>query len=214
MLFSFQKAVKMYTLMKPLFIREELLKHKIRIFTNLEFARIFRLSPYKAEYNIRQFLEDGLLIRLKRGLYALKTDSPGEEEIANVLYKPSYISLEYALAYYGIIPEMVYHLTSVTTKPTRRFTVGHTVFAYQTIKLRAYTGYVFVQSGERRFLIAEPEKALVDYLYTLALGERSLSGGKSLNDRLMFSSLNRNKILIFAKLYNYTKLDELVEQLL
>lgn len=204
----------MYNLVKPLFVREELLKRKIRIFTNQQFALIFDLSPYKAEYSLNRLVKEGLLTRLKRGVYILKINPPSEEEIANVLYKPSYISFEYALAYYNIIPEMIYQITSATTKPTRLFDVGHNAFVYYTIKPEAYTGYTMAQREERRFYIAEPEKALVDYLYIISLGQRSLLGGRLINDRMELKSLNKDKILTFAKLYDWLKLDKLIEEVL
>lgn len=199
--------------MKPLFTRDELLRRKIRIFSNLEFTRIFGLSSYQAEYKLHQLINEGLLYRLKRGFYVLKTDPPSEEEIANALYKPSYISFEYALAYYNIIPEMAYQITSATTKPTRLFTIDHNAFSYYTIKLEAYMGYVLAQRGEKRFYIAEAEKALVDYLYIISLGQRVVFGGRSLNDRLNLKDLNRDKIRSYAQLYNWSKLDKLVEEL-
>lgn len=204
----------MYNLVKPLATREELLRRKIRIFTNKEFAQIFGLSPYQTEYELNQLTEEGLLTRLKRGHYVLKTDPPSEEEVANALYKPSYISFEYALAYYSIIPEMTYQITSATTKPTRLFTTNHSAFSYYTIKQEAYTGYILAQREERRFYIADPEKALVDYLYIISLGQRVVSGGRSLNDRLELSSLNKEKVRSYAKLYNWSKLDALVKEVL
>ncbi|HBQ50614.1 hypothetical protein A3B42_01885 [Candidatus Daviesbacteria bacterium RIFCSPLOWO2_01_FULL_38_10] len=204
----------MYNLVKPLSVREELLKRKIRIFTNQQFALIFDLSPYQVEYSLNRLVKEGLLTRLKKGVYVLKINPPSEEEIANVLYKPSYISFEYALAYYNIIPEMTYQITSATTKPTRLFKVGYNSFTYYTIKLEAYTGYTLVQRGEKRFYIAEPEKALVDYLYIISLGQRSLLGGRSMNDRMELKSLDKEKILIFARLYDWPRLDRLIKEVL
>lgn len=190
------------------------MERKIRIFTIQEFIRIFNLSPYQAEYSLRQLVNDGLLVRLKKGVYTLSIDPPAEEEIANVLYKPSYVSFEYALSYYGIIPETVYQITSATTKSTRLFTVGHNSFAYFTIKKKAYAGYILAQRGEKRFYIAEPEKALVDYLYAISLGKRALFGDKSINDRLELKSLDKEKILAFAGLYEWQELDKLVKEVL
>ena len=200
--------------MKPLSAREKLLKQKIRIFNNLEFTEIFGLSPYQTEYNLRQLTDEGLLTRLKRGLYVLKTDPPSEEEIANALYKPSYISFEYALAHYNIIPEMTYHVTSATTKPTRLFTTDNTSFSYNTIKQEAYTGYILSHINERRFYIAEPEKALVDYMYLAALGQRSLMGVNSLNDRMNITLLNKEKIVYYVQMYNWSKLNKLAKEVL
>lgn len=204
----------MYSLVKPLSVREKLLKQKIRVFNNLDFAEIFGLSSYQTEYNLRQLTDEGLLTRLKRGLYVLKTDPPSEEEIANALYKPSYISFEYALAHYNIIPEMTYHVTSATTKPTRLFTTDNTSFSYNTIKREAYTGYILSHINERRFYIAEPEKALVDYMYLAALGQRSLIGVNSLNDRMNITLLNKEKIAYYVKMYNWSKLNKLVKEVL
>ena len=131
----------MYTLLKPLQVREELLKRNLRIFSGQEFKRIFQTSPQSTKYFIETQVHKGLFSRLKRGVYALKTDLPSEEEIANAIYKPSYVSFEYALAYYNLIPEMVYTITSATTKPTRLFDVSGIAYSYRTIKKEVFTGY-------------------------------------------------------------------------
>jgi hypothetical protein len=212
--------------MKPLQVRETLLEKGVRTFTPHDFEHIFRISPSRTKYFLETQTDEGLLTRLKQGIYALKTDIPSEQEIANSLYKPSYISLEYALAYWGIMPEMPYAVTSVTTKPTRLFTPEYGgVFEYTSIKRSAYTGYILVKPAEvksgqsnfietntngatpKSFLIAEPEKALVDYLYFVALGR------KLENDRLFIKkgSLEKKKLRQYAKLYNKKKLDALVK---
>lgn len=192
--------------MKPLLVREELRKRNISVFSPWEFERLFRLSSDRAKYFLEEGSKWGLFLRLKKGLYTLKTDIPGEQEIANKLYQPSYLSFEYALAYYNIMPEMVYSITSATTKPTREFDVQGISFSYFKIKRQAFTGYQLVSKRERNFLIAEPEKALVDYLYFVSLGKR----GK--NDRLTVSSLNKQRALSYAKLYKRISLNKLVEE--
>lgn len=193
--------------MKPILVREELLNRGIRIFTPLEFRRVFPKSQDQIQYFLETQSQQGLFIRLKKGLYALKTDLPGDEEIANVLYKPSYLSFEYAMAKYGIIPESPYNLTSATTNPTRVFSTDHQAFSYFTIKRDAYTGYYLDTTGGRKALIAEPEKALVDYLYFVAIGQRSF------NDRFNVSKLDKSKLMEYAKLFKRNKVIELVEKL-
>lgn len=203
----------MYNLVKPISIRQELLDKKIRVFSNNEFSFMFKLSPYQSEYMLSELVKEGLLNRLKRGVYFLKTDPPNENEIANVLYQPSYISFDYALAYYNLIPEAVYEITSATTKPTRLFTTNNLAFGYYTIKNEAYTGYYLKQETGRKFLIAEPEKAVVDYLYALTLGKRGLLGDRTINDRLKgVKKLNKDKIFYYAKLFNWTSLDKLLAE--
>jgi predicted transcriptional regulator of viral defense system len=175
----------MTTLLKPLRVRKELLSKNIQFFSPMWFERIFQVSPTQAKYFLEEQSKTGLFLRLKKGLYTLETDVPSEEETANRLYQPSYISLEYALAFYSIIPEAVYQVTSVTTKPTREFDVQGKPFSYSTIKREAYIGYRMVQTVSTSFQIAEPEKALVDYLYFVALGKRGH------NDRIRTRSLNK-----------------------
>ena len=198
----------MYTLLKPIQIREELLKRNLRVFTGQEFTRIFQISPYKAKYFLETQVKEGFLLRLKRGIYTLKTDLPSEEEIANAIYKPSYISFEYALAYYNLIPEMVYTITSATTKPTRLFDVSGKVFSYQTIKKEAFTGYSLNKIGDKIFLIAEKEKALVDYLYFVSIKKSSK------NERLQTKGLNKEKIIFYTSLFQNKKLLDLVHTLI
>jgi predicted transcriptional regulator of viral defense system len=194
----------MSTFLKILQVREELLRLNIRIFSTTEFSRIFRAPQYSIKYFLEEQTNRGLFVRLKKGLYALKTDFPGEEEIANALYKPSYISFEYALAYYGILPEMPYRITCATTKPTRLFTIGQSSFAYYTIKEKAYQGYSLIKTEAKTFLMADKEKALVDYLYFESIGE------KTHNDRLNFKNLDKNKLLDYAKLFNRKNLTKIV----
>lgn len=197
----------MYTLLKPLSIREELLKKRLFIFTTGDFERTFQLPKHKSKYFLEKESKDGLFLRLKRGLYSLKTDQVSEEELANRLYQPSYLSFEYALAGYNILPEMTYSVTSATTKPTRTFTINDKTFFYFTIKKEAYTGYVLTQKQGSSFLIAEPEKALVDYLYFVTLGK------KPYNDRLNLSFLQKEKLLKYAYLYNRNSLTKLIKEL-
>jgi predicted transcriptional regulator of viral defense system len=198
----------MYTLLKPLSVREELLHKKVGIFTPQDFQRIFSVSRLKTKYFLEEYTRAGLFLRLKNGLYALKTDPPPEEEIANCLYRPSYLSFEYALATYNILPEMPYSVTSATTRPTRAFSVGERTFSYLTIKRQAFAGYAPARRAGRTVLIADPEKALVDYLYFVSLGR------KPKNDRLDTAGLDRQKALDYASLYQRAGLDQLVREML
>jgi len=193
--------------MKPILVREELLNRGIRMFTPLEFRRVFPKSRDQIQYFLETQAQQGLFIRLKKGLYALKTDLPSDEEIANALYKPSYLSFEYAMAKYGIIPESPYNLTSATTNPTRVFSTDRQAFSYFTIKQDAYTGYYLDTTGGRKILIAEGEKALADYLYFVAIGQRSW------NDRFNVSKLDKDKLMEYAKLFERDKVIETVEKL-
>lgn len=185
----------MSTFLKPFEVRDRLLKKGIRIFTPELFWRIFGGEKYQVKYFLETQEKEGLFLRLKKGLYTLKTDLPNEKEIANALYKPSYISLEYALAYYGLLLESPYTITSITTKPTRLFTVNSLAYSYKSFSPKAYTGYVLKKESWGGFLIAEPEKALADYDYFCKINKIIPS------DRINRTKLDKKKIKYYADLY-------------
>ncbi len=198
----------MYTLLKPLLVRQELLQRGVTIFTPQDFQRIFQTTRSRTKYFLEKYTKGGLFLRLKNGLYTLQSDLPPDEEIANLLYRPSYLSFEYALGAYNILLEMAYSITSATTLPTRTFAIRERTFSYFTIKREAFTGYVPVKRAGRTILIAAPEKALVDYLYFVSLGK------KSRNDRLNVADLDKQKVLHYASLYQRTSLDKLLKEVL
>ena len=144
-------------------------KNKYYIFSiddlSLFFPKEKRENLKKVTYRWKKM---GWIHSLKRGLYELAYPTDfviPDIYVANRLYKPSYISLETALSHYSIIPEVAMAVTSITTKPTRTFKNKHGLFIYHTIKPQAFTGYFVDKHGDFDVLIAEPEKAFIDYLY-------------------------------------------------
>jgi hypothetical protein len=131
------------------------------------------LSEYQSPADKVSAMERaGELIRLKKGLYVVSEQASGKkisrELIANHLYSPSYVSCESALSYYGLIPESVYTLRSITPKRSRVFSnkLGH--FDYISVADDYF--YIGIQQQNIResyaFLIASPEKALTDLIIT------------------------------------------------
>lgn len=125
---------------------------------------------------------DGQLIRLKRGLYVVSREVTGQEVnlclCANHIYGPSYVSLQWALNWYGMIPERVMMLTSITTKHTRSFKNSLGTFSYRQVP-EAYfpIGVREVEQGGTVCLMATPEKALCDtILQNGYIPSRSVSG--------------------------------------
>lgn len=92
-------------------------------------------------------------------------DEPVLFQIANLLAKPSYISLESALSYYHFIPEQSFSITSVTTLKTNHYETSKGSFLYRSVKPSLFFGYRVIQSNPRPILMAEPEKAILDFLY-------------------------------------------------
>src|SRR3989338_1276741 len=154
--------------LKPIPVDRVLKEKGVRLFSPDEFRRVFGVTSRGAQEFVKDHTHD-LFLKLRNGLYALRSDLPSELEIANRLYQPSYISFEYALAYFGILPEIVYTVTSATTRITREFVVQDKSYEYLRIKKTAYKGYQLVRTGNADVLMAFPEKALVDYLYFVDL---------------------------------------------
>jgi len=147
----------------------------------------------------------GWIYALKRGLYELTYPEDfniPDMHISNKLYSPSYVSLETALSNYSIIPEVSMAVTSITTKPTRRFKNKHGLFIYHTVKPEAFTGYYAEKQGSFDILIAEPEKALIDYLYFKTYHNKKLNLEDERLDRGIISKLNKRKLKKYADLYN------------
>lgn len=130
----------------------------------------YLLSPTVSNVNakISYMVKKGELIRLKKGIYLLGDDYQKEPvdmiSVANILYTPSYVSYEYALSYYGLIPERVYEVTSASLRGKKSFETKLGRFSYRPVPLQVYAIgvdwlYDSVNGGK---LIATPEKALCD----------------------------------------------------
>ena len=113
--------------------------------------------------------QKGELVRLKRGLYITANGKPNLFLVANHLYGPSYVSCESALRYYGLIPEHVESVISVSTLRSKEFenALGH--FSYRHIPMDYYPQDVCIQTEKDvSFQIASPEKALADLVILTA----------------------------------------------
>jgi hypothetical protein len=125
----------------------------------------------KPRDRIGRLLADGSLIRLRKGLYVFgeryRRAPLNRERLANLIYGPSHVSLDYALSHYGLIPERVENVTSVTTGESRRFRTPFGDFTYRPLDPRRYApGIRWAGEGDAHYLIASPEKALVDKVWT------------------------------------------------
>ncbi|MEE4263606.1 MAG: hypothetical protein V2I56_13020 [Desulfobacteraceae bacterium] len=119
---------------------------------------------------ISDLLRKGVIVRIKKGLYIFgegyRKGPYSRELLANLIYGPSYISLDYALQHHALIPERVETLTSVTTGRSRRFETPVGLFTYRQISVQAFRfGMTRMElDGQSGFLISIAEKALADKL--------------------------------------------------
>ena len=131
--------------------------------------QVYATYPEFNRNNLVNWVKQGYLVRLRQGYYGFQ-DYRGSTEITlffgNLIYKPSYISLHTVLSFYGIIPEAVPQITSVTTLKTITFQNDFGEYSYKSIKPDMMFGYDLKEmEGGRHIMFATPEKAIIDLLY-------------------------------------------------
>jgi predicted transcriptional regulator of viral defense system len=135
---------------------------------------------------LKRLQDDGILQRLEKDKYRILQKNVSSFQLANFLYEPSYISLETALSYWGILPQFPFEITSVTLKKTVTKSVDDIVYSYSHLSNTMYGLY----TKEEEFLIATPEKSLFDQLYLVARGWRTLE-----LDECDLSNVNKKEFL-------------------
>lgn len=133
-------------------------------------------DPRSVRRQLSRWTKAGRLYQLRRGLYALAPPyqkvKPHPFVIANRLVPGSYVSLQSALAYYGLIPEVVPVTTSVTTRRPARWETPLGVYEFHHVKIGLLRGYqqMALAEGQAAF-VATPEKALLDLVYLRPMGD-------------------------------------------
>ena len=147
-------------------------------------------NPRDIRRQVRGWVKKGYLFPLKKGIYILSDDyrkiNPSKLFIANFLVAPSYISLEYALGFYDLIPEKVTVYTSVTTKKTAAYKNCLGRFEYRSVHRDVFFGFTKTSESGQEFFIARPEKAVLDFFYF----RKELKGKKDEFESLRFQNLD------------------------
>ncbi len=177
-------------------------KEKVKVFSLKDIQNLFPEANLKTvKNNLSHWLKKGYIRRIRRGLYELLRE--GEElsdfYIANRLYSPSYISLETALSYHNLIPEVALQVTSITPKPTREFKNSYGLFIYRSCQKRAFLGYRVLRYDGYKILIADKEKALVDFLY-FKEGKVDFEGERF--NKALLKKIDWKKARKYGKLFN------------
>ena len=140
----------------------------VSVFTHTLLEDILSTEVNNVNAKISYMVKKGELIRLKKGVYTFgeeyQTNPIDMISVSNILYAPSYVSFDYALSYYGLIPERVYEITSATMRMKKEFHTPIGRFTYKIVPLQAYALgvdwiYDNINGGK---LIATVEKALCD----------------------------------------------------
>src|SRR3989338_8524225 len=110
---------------------KEIKAKNIKLFTPSDVEQATNRSKTGVVFLLHRLKKQGRIESVKRGLYKLSDEHIYDLYVANKIYEPSYVSLEFALSYHRVIPENVYEITSITTKTTRRFETLGKIFSYR-----------------------------------------------------------------------------------
>jgi len=145
---------------------------------------------------VKKLVNAKILIRIGRNKYLLKDGNIKDFSIANFIYNSSYISFESALNFYGILSQFPYEISNATSRKTVKKYFHDKIFTYTHIQKKLFWGY----EKKDGFIIAYPEKALLDQLYL------SSKGYKKINiDEYNFTNINISRLKKYLKEYPKTK---------
>lgn len=147
----------------------ELLRNSIEgnYFTD---ADVINVLGAGAHFRLSRLVKKGYLFRIRRGLFVFnekwRSGYLNKFSLSNIVYGPSYVSLESALSHYGLIPEGVYAVIAVNAKRTKKFETPVGLFLYRKVPQNSFeSGVVSLEESKNHFLIATPERAVIDKIY-------------------------------------------------
>lgn len=146
-------------------------RKNISVFSATDFARLFKINRPDTVYKkLDRLIKKKIITRIIKGKYLFGLNPPDDFTLANFLYQPSYISLESALSFHGIITGFPYAIASVTPRKTKKYLISgkEKEYEYTHLAPKLFWGY----EKKEQFLMASPEKAVLDYLYLAFKGLR------------------------------------------
>ncbi|MFT4094426.1 MAG: hypothetical protein QM640_12380 [Niabella sp.] len=193
-------------------------KNKMFALACFTIHQVYAWKPDFDRNNLTRWTKKGYLIRLRQGYFSFpeyKDKSDYAFYFANRIYRPSYISLHTALAFYGMIPEAVTQITSVTSLKTISFTNGFGEYAYNNVKEKLMFGYELKPIvGKRTMQFATPAKALLDllYLYPFYNNEQEMETLR-LDEDYLHNDLNKKLVTEYLSAFENKALDKRVKLL-
>ncbi|MDR1864823.1 MAG: hypothetical protein LBR08_04545 [Bacteroidales bacterium] len=180
--------------------------------------QIYAWYPDFDRNNLTRWVNRKLLVKLRQGFYAFPEyrDVPGFQwYLSNQMYKPSYISLHAALAFYDIIPEAVTQITAVGALKTIDFENDFGTYTYQQIRSELMFGYELKPFNSKTVLFAYPEKAILDllYLYPFYNTPEEMEELR-FDEYFMENELDMKKMMEYLRLFNVKALEKRVDLLL
>jgi predicted transcriptional regulator of viral defense system len=194
------------------------LRDSLKDFTVFSLHDILQVDPAFHRRRLNDWQNKGYIKKVLKGFYIFSDLALNENvlfEIANKIYKPSYISLESALSYYDLIPESTYGVTSVSTRRTYKFTTSTAEFSYKTIRLNLYFGYFIQAYNQKGFKIAFPERAILDYFYLNPhLKKEKDFESLRVNPGTFFEKIDTKKLMDHLRIFSQKSLSDRVSRFL
>jgi len=159
-------------------------------FSIADLEKIIGLPRNSLKVALNRLTRQGVLERLTRGVYQLSINPVEAGVVANQLYYPSYLSFETALAHYDILSQIPFTQTFATIKKSKKIWLRETEIEYTQLKKDLFFGYILTDG----IYLARPEKALLDQLYLVSRGKRSLN-----MEELDLSGINKRILLQYAQ---------------
>jgi predicted transcriptional regulator of viral defense system len=178
---------------------------RVIFFTVNDARKIFDVERENTLYKLLQRLEKSKIIRrIIKGRYHFSFKEFNDFSLANFLVNPSYISLESALSFYGILPQFPYTITSITPLKSRKIIYQEKEYEFSHIERKHFFSF----EKKNSFLMATPEKAFLDELYLMAKNLRKIHF-----EDLDIKIIDKKKLKDITKEYNFFPLKRLIERL-
>ena len=193
-------------------------KEKFKDFVAFNLSDIRKIDAAFDLRRLNEWQAKGYIKMLRRGHYVfsgLEINDPVLFLLANKIYAPSYVSLEMALAYYNLIPEAVYGITSVASRKTNYFKTDFGEFLYRHIKPQLMFGYKLIGYQGKIFKLAEPEKAVLDFFYlNTHIEAKEDFEGLRFNSEEFVENSDKNKFKDYLSAFENKKLAQRVNTFL
>jgi predicted transcriptional regulator of viral defense system len=179
-------------------------RNALKDFQVFSYPDILKVDPLFDRRRLVEWQHKNYIRKIRNGFYNFKDEKISEGLLlytSNIIYKPSYISLESALSFHNLIPEAVYLINAISTKKTSSFETPDASYNYRNIKEELFFGYEIVSVGDYNIKIADPQKTILDYLYFKLLNSKSELEGLRLNIPTARELISIPKIESYLSLY-------------
>jgi len=171
------------------------------------FPNLKKTSIYQ---KISRWIKTKDIIKLKNGYFTAYADNHTLDlnyfyYLANILRYPSYASGVFVLQNYGVLTDITYPITSITTKSTRKYSNKLGIFVYNSISPKLYIGYERLLYHDEPIYVATLAKALFDYLYIKYLKIKIIPEEIIARERLNLEKFNKKDVSEFKKYCKISK---------